>query len=432
MYSVMFRIVEDASPPLPEECSESLQDFLRMCFNKDPTKRPSAEQLCDHEWLKKHSAAHKVCFLSTVYVHHCRKLTLYQHLQELRPQDSIPFLRRVSADMQKSKAIHFLADIGQQGPDPIAVDRRTSFDQPPSPARPRLSNGQDAISPREHSFVKTTFGKRTSSCLIDPFKSLTPGLAVICRVCLQSVKKSAVLCEQCSLIAHAKCASNAPPTCDLRSQLLLYAQYAESGNPLNPYSPMEILAAATNIGTPTSPTSYTSDDGVSRRTSMDSVQPLSSSTTHGHLHPPTAFKVFSAFKRSRSSLTIDQDPHPPPTSTPTPPSQTSQQVSRKKSVLRRKHDADGRPRSISSTSTTPNSASMRSAVTAAESMSSSSHHPRISVDATERLSRMTSFSAVSAVSGAETERDEPKVVGEMPKSRRDKRRDRESGGCTVQ
>ncbi|KAI1793538.1 Pkinase-domain-containing protein [Ganoderma leucocontextum] len=388
--SVMFRIVEDASPPLPEECSENLQDFLRLCFNKDPTKRPSAEQLCDHEWLKRHSAAHK-------------------HLQELRPQDSIPFLRRVSADMQKSKAIHFLADIGQQGPDPIAVDRRTSLDQPSSPNRPRLSNGQDAISPREHSFVKTTFGK-----------------PVICRVCLQSVKKSAVLCEQCSLIAHAKCASNAPPTCDLRSQLLLYAQYAESGNPMNPYSPMEILSAAGHVGTPTSPTSQTSDDGVSRRTSMDSVQPLNSNA-HGHLHPPTAFKVFSAFKRSRSSLTIDQDPHPAPT-----PSQTSQQISRKKSVLRRRHDADGRPRSISSTSTTPNSASMRSAVTAAESMSSSSHHPRISVDAAERLSRMTSFSAVSAVSGAETERDEPKVVGEMPKSHRDKRRDRESGGCTVQ
>lgn len=333
--------------------------------------------------------------------------------------------------MQKSKAIHFLADIGQQGSDPIAVDRRTSLDQPSSPARPRLSNGQDAISPREHSFVKTTFGKRTSSCLIDPFKSLTPGLAVICRVCLQSVKKSAVLCEQCSLIAHAKCASNAPPTCDLRSQLLLYAQYAESGNPMNPYSPMEILAAATNAGTPTSPTSQTSDDGVSRRTSMDSAQPLNSAA-HGHLHPPTAFKVFSAFKRSRSSLTIDQDPHQT-ASTPTPSTPTVQQISRKKSVLRRKHDADGRPRSISSTtSTTPNSASMRSAVTAAESMSSSSHHPRISVDAADRLSRMTSFSAVSAVSGAETERDEPKVVGEMPKSPRDKRRDRESGGCTVQ
>ena len=59
-FLVMFRIVEDASPPLPEDCSESLQAFLKWCFNKDPTKRPDAEQLFEHEWLQEHSAAHKV------------------------------------------------------------------------------------------------------------------------------------------------------------------------------------------------------------------------------------------------------------------------------------------------------------------------------------------------------------------------------------
>lgn len=56
--SVMFHIVEDRMPPLPEGCSESLQDFLKICFNKDPTKRPSAESLCDHEWLKKNWLLH--------------------------------------------------------------------------------------------------------------------------------------------------------------------------------------------------------------------------------------------------------------------------------------------------------------------------------------------------------------------------------------
>ncbi|RPD76435.1 Pkinase-domain-containing protein [Lentinus tigrinus ALCF2SS1-7] len=391
--SVMFRIVEDSSPPLPEDCSESLQNFLRWCFNKDPAKRPNAEQLCEHEWLKMHSAAHK----------------------ELRPQDSIPFLRRVSADMQKSKGINVrYLDMEKPLSEPAVSDRRVSLDQGVSgspPAHSRVSNGpgpEVSFSPRgEHSFVKTTFGK-----------------PVICRVCLQSVKKSAVLCEQCSLIAHARCSANAPPTCDLRAQLLLYAQYAESGNPANSYSPMEILAAAAQAGPPTSPTSQTSDDGFSRRTSMDSVQP--SIGTPGHLpHPPTAFKVLSAFKRSRSSLTIDQE-HSAPS---TPSSATPRQISRKHSVLRRKN-TDERPQSISSNSTTPNSASMRSAVTAAESVSSSNHRSQRSGDRSDRLSRMTSFSAVSAASGAETERDEPRIVGELPKSSR--RRDRESGGCTVQ
>ncbi|TFK83688.1 Pkinase-domain-containing protein [Polyporus arcularius HHB13444] len=392
--SVMFRIVEDASPPLPEDCSESLQDFLKWCFNKDPAKRPNAEQLCEHDWLKNHSAAHK----------------------ELRPQDSIPFLRRVSADMQKTKMnVRYLADMEKPHSETaIPSDRRVSQDQGISgspPARPRLSNGPSSevsFSPRgEHSFVKTTFGK-----------------PVICRVCLQSVKKSAVLCEQCSLIAHARCSANAPPTCDLRTQLLLYAQYAESGNPANSYSPMEILAAAAQAGPPTSPTSQTSDDGYSRRTSMDSVQPNISGSPGYLPHPPTAFKVLSAFKRSRSSLTIDQDQS---VTSSAPP----RQISRKHSVLRRKN-TDERPQSISSNSTTPNTASMRSAVTATESVASSHTRSQRSADRSDRLSRMTSFSAVSAASGAETERDEPRVVGGLPKSSRDRRRDRESSGCTVQ
>jgi serine/threonine protein kinase len=49
----MFHIVENDTPPLPQGCSEFLKDFLRQCFNKDPSKRPTAEQLCEHEWLKR-------------------------------------------------------------------------------------------------------------------------------------------------------------------------------------------------------------------------------------------------------------------------------------------------------------------------------------------------------------------------------------------
>jgi serine/threonine protein kinase len=76
----MFRIVEDDMPPIPDGCSDLLVDFLHQCFHKDPTKRPTAEVLCEHEWLKKNWVVGK----------------------ELRQQDSIPFLRRVSTDLQKS------------------------------------------------------------------------------------------------------------------------------------------------------------------------------------------------------------------------------------------------------------------------------------------------------------------------------------------
>ncbi|KZV60016.1 kinase-like protein, partial [Peniophora sp. CONT] len=59
--TVMFRIVEDERPPLPEGCSGPLKDFLELCFQKEPEMRPSAEELFEHEWLKKHWGLNKVC-----------------------------------------------------------------------------------------------------------------------------------------------------------------------------------------------------------------------------------------------------------------------------------------------------------------------------------------------------------------------------------
>ncbi|TDL14605.1 kinase-like protein, partial [Rickenella mellea] len=154
--AVMYRIVEDDMPPIPEDCSETLKDFLHLCFQKDPSKRPNAEMLCEHEWLKKNWGAHK-----------------------LRPQDSIPFSRRVSAEVQKSNANRYL-----HGIDIPKVDSQASgltyraedlSESPPAlPGLPGLphwqniSNGppsptgldSETSLPREHSFVKTTFSKR--------------------------------------------------------------------------------------------------------------------------------------------------------------------------------------------------------------------------------------------------------------------------------
>lgn len=65
----MFRIVENEMP-VPEGCSELLQDFLEQCFNKNPVMRPSAEFLCEHPWLKNNWGALKVC-----YDFHCGEYT---------------------------------------------------------------------------------------------------------------------------------------------------------------------------------------------------------------------------------------------------------------------------------------------------------------------------------------------------------------------
>lgn len=106
---------------------------------------------------------------------------------------------------------------------------------------------------------------------------------------MQSVKKHAVVCEECSLIAHARCAPAAPPTCGIRSQLLQIANY-----PPSPDSPqaLELFKQFTPSSSPLA-------DSV--------LSPSQANSPAQEEAPPTAFKMVSAFRRSRSSLTNDQD-----------------------------------------------------------------------------------------------------------------------------
>ena len=245
------------------------------------------------------------------------------------------------------------------------------------------------------------------------------------------MKKSAVLCEQCSLIAHTRCAPNAPPTCDLRSQLLLYAQYAENGTPTSPYiNPMDIFTAAQSV----SPSTPMSDGGFSSRPSLDA--PSSSPSPYPTSPPPTAFRVLAKFKRSHSSLTTnDSDPNHSAHALP-----TQNVVKPKRSVLKRNPASRERPASVSSSSASPRSSSMRSAVTATESLASQRDTIRQSTSSIietdsgrsdPRLSRMTSLSGISAT----TQREES-VPGNMPRESRHRKRDRDSksssSGCLVQ
>lgn len=257
--SAMFRIVEDDCPPIPETCSEPLRDLLRQCFNKDPTKRPSAETLCEHEWLQ----------------------PAWTLSKELRPQDSVPFLRRISYDnrrldprlfekegasivqppMERStssppptlqrpdleplrahtsptkslggtvtdkaapglspttsplvdtsslpsldmESTHSSSKVMGQSPGPVPVSP-TSMSPAVEPSLQDLGLAGDEEA-KPHAFVKSTFSK-----------------AVVCKICREPVKKHAVLCEECGLVCHARCAVHAPSPCNLRAQLLLFQQ----------------------------------------------------------------------------------------------------------------------------------------------------------------------------------------------------------------
>lgn len=60
----LFRIVQDDSPPIPDNISPLLRDFLMTCFQKEPLLRSSADLLLKHRWLttnmKKPDTGHKL------------------------------------------------------------------------------------------------------------------------------------------------------------------------------------------------------------------------------------------------------------------------------------------------------------------------------------------------------------------------------------
>ena len=232
-----------------------------------------------------------------------------------------------------------------------------------------------------------------------------------------------MLCDQCSLIAHSKCAHNAPPTCNLRAQLLLYAQYAENGS-----SPLELLGPMT-----LSP----STDGVSTpRTSFDfGQQPTPSPVTP---HPPTAFKVLTAFTRSRQSLS----PEPAARSTPSVnsiPTPRERRTSLLPSNPLKRKDKEV-ARSLSSNSTSPGPSSLRShgqdsnpnntrrsAGTRSDSIISGGNDTG---DA--RLSRITGYSVIS-VGSDHDEASPTDIPGGLPSPTTSRRRTSKTGdGCLVQ
>uniref|UniRef100_V5E690 Protein kinase n=2 Tax=Kalmanozyma brasiliensis (strain GHG001) TaxID=1365824 RepID=V5E690_KALBG len=278
--SAMFRIVEDDCPPIPETFSEDLRDMLKQCFNKDPTKRPTAETLFEHKWMQQ----------------------IWTNSKELRPQDSVPFLRRISVGARRLDPRMF--DEGNKAVQP-SIERSTSS-PPPAMQRPGLDGLRANTSPAGAAAIVVTEATNDSSLaassptaemsslpgldtsLSTPLPvsptTLTPtgetslfdlGLitdeegkahafvkstfskAVVCKICREPVKKHAVLCEECGLVCHARCAVHAPSPCDLRAQLLLFQQRGSQDHAspmssavhLGPVSPA-LSSSASNVAAP--------------------------------------------------------------------------------------------------------------------------------------------------------------------------------------
>jgi serine/threonine protein kinase len=53
--SAVFKMVQDEHPPLPDDISVELEQFLMRCFARDPTQRPSAHDLLADPWIRNFS-----------------------------------------------------------------------------------------------------------------------------------------------------------------------------------------------------------------------------------------------------------------------------------------------------------------------------------------------------------------------------------------
>ncbi|KAK0542853.1 Protein kinase of the Mitotic Exit Network [Tilletia horrida] len=249
--SAMYRIVEDDCPPIPPNVSDPLRDFLRLCFQKEPTHRPSAEVLFEHQWLKRNWTGHK----------------------QLRTKDSVPFLRRISADMRRVDVVGSNEMERSTSSPPATMAKLHPEDGParpsvyrahpvvssaaysqsmdnvhalPSPAMARMGMLPGPLV-RHASDAESYFGHgqmtSTPSPNIDQNGFINPSLldleqpspqeqvvphqfvkisfskAVLCKMCWSHVKKHAVYCEGCGVVCHPSCASASETNCPARIQV---------------------------------------------------------------------------------------------------------------------------------------------------------------------------------------------------------------------
>ena len=81
----LFRMVDDAHPPLPAGLSPLCRDFLLQCFIKDFARRPTATLLLEHEWIRKGISGKNNVGISPDQM----QMTLRQHNQSKNNSRSI-------------------------------------------------------------------------------------------------------------------------------------------------------------------------------------------------------------------------------------------------------------------------------------------------------------------------------------------------------
>ncbi|GAA5955346.1 hypothetical protein JCM3765_003288 [Sporobolomyces pararoseus] len=280
--SAMFRIVEDENgPPVPDSSSPELKAFLARCFKKDPRERPSATELFEDPWLLQHFVPH----------------------QDLRPQDSLPFLRRISGEYQKALSRPVSPISVTRHDSPLGFDSILALEAPSAPFAHESAFKRESVDSNEMSTspVLSSFAHATEE-IPKPHDWIRSSFsrAVTCKLCGDSTKRHAVLCSTCGIISHRKCTEFAP-SCDLRAQLL--------GPKIPLYPAATISSIAPAASTSFSFTDYLPGFSKSRR---PKARPTSSDSSL----PPTATSGKAATAKRHISNMISSSKSRTPEHTP--------------------------------------------------------------------------------------------------------------------
>jgi hypothetical protein len=202
-------------------------------------------------------------------------------------------------------------------------------------------------------------------------------VAVECKLCRQHVKRHAVLCEDCGLICHTRCAEFAPLPCDLRAQLMMYGR---DYSPTSSQSPvLSVLPSPSPTSSPSSSAAFNFLLGKTKRTKTTSSACSTAGTDDGHVGstPPPALSVApSPVKRSifpEFKLPKGLGKHSSRSGTPT--AGRSSPLLNRPATAAAKDEVDG-PNSPRSSSTPTTDDSLRSQASAAQRYSLGTTPPR--------------------------------------------------------
>ncbi|KAI7870160.1 kinase-like domain-containing protein [Spinellus fusiger] len=181
--SAMFRIVEDDYPPLPENISTEMHDFLMCCFQKKPEDRPTAKQLKEHEWIKKNQKDVQKVFPESNLLVDTPQICLPD------TKDYLTTLLNTSgtASSLKETSLPYLSTdslIEEKNTVPSFTYSCSESDQEESHTSLTENDTYET-----HRFIRTSFGKKL----------------VECKVCSETMLERAIFCEVCALICHEEC-----------------------------------------------------------------------------------------------------------------------------------------------------------------------------------------------------------------------------------